>query len=170
MEKSRKQYVKWGAYGLALLLCYILQSSYGVHLTLFSAHPNVLPFFVATLALYEGSACAAGFGFFAGILCDIPVTGADGLYPLFLMLFGLGAGWFAKRFMRQNLFSGILLGAAATVFTNLIEYLFYYALMYRAGWLTGLNIMWRELLCSIIFFPIPYFIIRQIHRHFDTDA
>ena len=166
MRYVRQNYIKWSAYGFVLLLIFLVQSSYGLQLTLFGVHPNVIPFFLAALALYEGPACTAVIGLFAGFLCDLSITGVEGLYPLFFMVFSIVSGILAEKFLWKNIAAGILLGAVASILINVFQYVFYYAILYQTSFSLGAKLVLTELGVSVLLSPIVYVSVKLIHRHF----
>ena len=132
MTNRKNRIVKYCAYGLLLLLIYVLQSARGTAVSLWGLRVDLIPYFVMTLALFEGPYAAGGFGFFAGLLCSVNSPLLDGLLALYYGVLGALCGVFALRYMRRVLPSALLLGLAATVVKGFFGYLFYYALLYSA--------------------------------------
>ena len=132
MRYARENYIKWAAYGMLLLLIYLVQTSYHFQFSVLGVHPDLLSFFVAAVALFEGPACAGAVGFFTGLLTDTTLTGLDGFYPFYYIAFGILSGLFAEKYFRRNILAGMVLGALASIGQNLFKYFFYYGLIFRA--------------------------------------
>ncbi|MDP4110103.1 MAG: hypothetical protein Q8878_08765 [Bacillota bacterium] len=169
MRYTRENYIKWAAYGMLLLVLFLIETAYRFKLTVLGVRPDIIPFFIAALALYEGPGCAAVIGFISGLLCDFVQPGLDGFLPLFYTAAGLGIGFVSEKYFRKNIFSALLLGASASVLLNLLRFIFYYALLFNASVLTGVKITFSELLLSLLFSPVVYYGVRLINRHFDDE-
>ncbi len=169
MKSSEHPYLKWAAYGIVLLVLYLLQTSKGIWHPLFGYYPDMLPFFIGTIALLEGETCGAALGILAGLLCDITRGGPDGLCAVLFGTFGYLLGAFSDRYFGKNILSAFLMGAVMSVGINLLRYLFYYAILYHVSIARGAIVIGMELLVSMIFFPAVYLIVRGIYQHFLPD-
>jgi len=146
-----------------LLALFLVQTSYRYPFALFGIKPDLIPFFIAALALFEGPACAGVIGFFAGLLCDFTQSGLDGFSPFLYISAGILAGFLSEKFFRKNILSGLVLGMAFSILQNLFKYIFYYALLFQASLLTGMRIIFSELLASVLFAPLVYLAVEQAH-------
>ena len=110
MNEHKNDIVKYCAYSLLLLALYVLQTARGTSLSLWGLQLDVIPFFVVTLALFEGPYGAGSLGFAAGLLCAVGSPVLDGLLALYYGVLGVLCGMFALRYMRRVLPSALLLG------------------------------------------------------------
>ncbi len=166
-----KQNLKWriASYALVLIVLYLLQFSRGLPLRFRGAQVDFLPFFIAALALFEGPWMGAGFGFAAGLLCSLG-GGTEGLLALYYGLCGLCVGYFSSTYLRRVYPSALLSGAFILLLHDTILFYFYYALLYRARYAAGLEIMGLRLLISAVLSAPVYLILRKIHSRFEEDA
>jgi len=169
MRYTRENYIKWAAYGILLLVVFLIQTSYRFQFSLFGIRPDLIPFYIAAIALFEGPACAGTTGFFAGLLCDFTRSGIDGFFPFYYVCFGVLAGLAAEKYFRKNILSGLVIGSFLSVFRNLCEYVFYYGLILRAPFLIGMRITFTELIASFFLSPLVYFSVSLINRHFAEE-
>ncbi len=61
-----RQLYKWIAYACIFLLVFLLQTTALSRLEVMGVHPNLIPVLVVCVALFEGAAGGAAFGFAAG--------------------------------------------------------------------------------------------------------
>ena len=132
MTERKNRAIKYCAYSLLLLLLYILQTSRGTSVSVFGIRPDVIPFFVAAAALFDGPYAGGLFGFFAGLLCAVSSPAIDGLSALYLGVAGTVCGVVSQRYMRKVLPSALLLGTLIVLVQGVLSYVFYYALLYSA--------------------------------------
>ena len=124
MSERKNKVIENCAYGLMLLVIFILQSSRGTAVTIWGFRMDLIPFFVTALALFKGPYVAGSFGFAAGLLCASNSPILDGLFATYYGLIGAVCGIFALRYMRRVLPSAMLLGLGATLLKGIIAYLF----------------------------------------------
>ena len=112
---TRDYCIKWGAYALALLPVWFLEAYVFSRISLWSTTPMLLPLAAVALAVLEGALAGAGFGIFAGMLCDM-TYGSNGGMILLLALLGTGAGLIdTLRILQRMLLRGIPLSALMEV-------------------------------------------------------
>jgi len=160
--------IKYSAYALVLLALFILQSARGTSISLMRVSVNVMPFFVASVALYEGPYAAGTLGFFAGLLVSVHSLLIEGLSALYLGLFGVIFGWFGAKYMRKVLPSALLGGALCLGVSWLTRYVFYYSLVYSIPLKAGFGQLLWELLLSVPFGAGVFFIVRAMNRRFEV--
>ena len=144
MNEHKNDIVKYCAYSLLLLALYVLQTARGTSLSLWGLQLDVIPFFVVTLALFEGPYGAGSLGFAAGLLCAVGSPVLDGLLALYY---------------------GVL-GVLATVFKGVIGYLFYYALFFNAPAGRAALLLLGDCAVSLLPAALVFFIVRAIYLRF----
>lgn len=149
-------------YALLLIAVYLLQFTRGVRITLFGTSADILPFFVAALALFEGAGVGAVFGFVAGLLCTIGTGSAEGLLALYYGLCGLAFGHFSSRYMRRVFPTTLLCGSIIFALKAIVVFCFYYVLVYKATNLAAFKTVGIQLVLSAAFAVPIHFIIAKI--------
>lgn len=147
---------------LLLALAYIVQSSLGVRISIFSVHIDVLPIVIAAVGIVMGSGAGLACGLFAGLLYDVAGTGAEGLYPLYYLICGIACGQLGINRFRNHPLLGTMLGVAGMIAAlAAIRYLFSFQFGDMNTWLliirTGLQII-----LALILSPIVLRIVRAI--------
>ena len=109
--------IKWGAYALALLPVWFLESCVLGWIPFPGAGPMLLPLAAVAVAVLEGSVAGAGFGLAVGVLCDAVYVGGAGGWTVGLALLGAAAGTAARYALRQSLAGCLLcsLGGLAVI-------------------------------------------------------
>ena len=147
---------------LLLALAYIVQSSLGVRISIFSVHIDVLPIVIAAVGIVMGSGAGLACGLFAGLLYDVSATGAEGLYPLYYLICGIACGQLGINRFRNHPLLGTMVGVTGMIAAlAAIRYLFSFQFGDMNTWLliirTGLQII-----LALILSPIVLRIVRAI--------
>lgn len=169
MQEKRNFRWRTALYLLLLLILYLLQFSRGTRLRVLGASPDLLPFFLASLALFEGPYLSAAFGLLAGLLCAVNAGSPEGLLALYYSLCCLGAGYLTSRYLRRTLPAALLCGTFIFSLKILLTFFFFYALVYRAHSLGALVRAGHSLLLSLVLAPLLYWLVRSIHRRFTAE-
>lgn len=156
-------------YLLLLLILYLLQFSRGTRLRLWGISPDLLPFLLSAVALFEGPYAGCALGFIVGLLTAVNSGAPEGLLALYYGLGCLGLGWFTARHMRRTLPAALLCGAALSGVKTLLTFFFFYALVYRAHSLGGLIRSGYSLLFSMALAPLIYWAVKKIHARFTEE-
>lgn len=147
---------------LLLMLAYVVQSSLGVRISIFSVHIDILPLIVAAAGIVMGSGTGFVCGFFAGLLYDVAGTSVEGLYPLYYLICGIVCGQLGANRFRHRQLRGTMLSVAGMIAAlAAIRYLFSFQFGNISAWLlilrTGLQII-----LALILSPIVLRIVRVI--------
>lgn len=156
-------------YLLLLLILYLLQFSRGTRLRLWGVSPDLIPFFLAAVALFEGPYIGCAMGFTAGLLTAVNSGAPEGLLALYYGLGCLGAGQFTARHMRRTLPAALLCGAVLSSVKTLLTFFFFYALVYRAHSLGALVRSGYSLLFSMVLAPLIYLAVKKIYNRFTEE-
>ncbi len=170
IRSDRYLFLKYGSYALLLLGLFLLQSTRGTGVQLWGASPDVLPFFVAAVALLDGPYAGGAFGFAAGVLTTLNSTGIEGFASLYYALFGIFFGLFGAYFMRNILFSALSGGILCMLIEAFFRYLFYDLLFYGMGLGQALAAFGLQLLLSLPVGALCYLLLRAVWRRFSEDS
>ncbi len=170
IRSDRYLFLKYGSYALLLLGLFLLQSSRGTAVFLWGAAPNMLPFFVAAVALLDGPYAGGTFGFAAGVLATLNVAGIEGFSSLYYSLFGVLFGMFGAYFLRNILFSALGGGILCMVVEAFFRYLFHDLLFYGMGLGQAVSALGLQLVLTLPVGAVCYLLLRAIHRRFAEDS
>ena len=163
MVKERPPVGQVTCYLLVLLLAYLVSTT-AAPLRVLGYRVDLICCVPAAVALMDGPAMGMAFGIAAGIAYDMALTGVEGLYPLYFMLFGVAAGLFASRFLRRIFPSMLLLTVAAVVGLSLLRMLGFLLLRQRFDLLLYLQHLCGEALLTAALSPLVYLPIRSIYQ------
>ena len=168
MGTAERKYktIKYCAYALVMIACFVLQSARGTAISLWGGGINALPYLVAAIALFDGPYAGGSFGFFAGLLLSINSMVIEGLVAMAMGLFGAFFGHFGRIYLRQVLPSVLLGGLGYSLFHGGCRYLFYYALVHGISPVYGLQSLLGEVLLSLLPGAAMFFIVRAIKSRF----
>ena len=107
---------------LVLFLAFIVQSTVLQYIEVFNVKPNIVVMLIIHVSLIRGSVEGAIFGFMGGLLMDALASRVVGLYSLIGMYMGVVAGYFNKRFFKDNYLVALIF---TLVFTFVFEFSFY---------------------------------------------
>jgi len=151
----------WAGYALALLPLLLLQGLVFPRLPFPGAVPFLLPLAVAMLAVREGPSAGAGYGIFVGFFAVLLGEGTAMIF--FLSLLGALLG-LLFRYGLQRDFWGCFLGSFLAL--SLLALLRISALVIRDGasFFALVRIAIPELLWSMLFFPLVFFLYHLAGR------
>ena len=160
---DRITFLKYFGYVCLMLAAYLLQSARTTGLWLLGGRCNILPFLVVCIALLEGPMAGGGFGFFAGTLLSLNSLSIEGLYALYLALFGILFGAFAAYYLRPILLTELAGGSACLAVLSVFRYFFVYKLIYGTGLESALFELVGGLLLSLPFGALCWLVTKKIH-------
>lgn len=168
MQREQISIPKILLYILAVLLLYVLQTSWFGTWSIRGYHLDLLPALVAAAALLDGPTEGVIVGVAVGLFYDLGFIGVDGLYPLFFMLFGLIAGAMSRLTLSGSYVSMLLMTAVEMLVLGLVRYFVYLLPQAGASFLLVLQQIVGGTLLTCIFCFIVYLPMRRISRIF-TD-
>lgn len=168
MQREQISIPKILLYILAVLLLYVLQTSWFGTWSIRGYHLDLLPALVAAAALLDGPTEGVIVGVAVGLFYDLGFIGIDGLYPLFFMLFGLIAGAMSRLTLSGSYVSMLLMTAVEMLVLGLVRYFVYLLPQAGASFLLVLQQIVGGTLLTCIFCFIVYLPMRRISRIF-TD-
>lgn len=168
MQRERISILKIITYAALLVLLHLVETSSGVHWRILGFRLDVLPAVMAAVALLDGPVEGVILGLITGVLYDIGFTGTEGMYPLYFMLFGVGAGLFSHRYLRKIFPSMLLITACSMLFLDLFRYGFLVLMGTSSSFLIFMRMACGETLVTLIFTPAVYLAVRFISRRFEA--
>ena len=170
IRSDKYLFLKYGSYALLMLGFFLLQSARGTAISLWGAAVDVLPFFVATVALLDGPYAGGAFGFAAGVLTTLNTPGVEGVSSLYLTLFGVLFGLFGAYYLRTILFSALAGGILAMMLEAFFRYVFYELLFYGMPLGQALTAFGLKLLLSLPVGALAYALVRVVRRRFTEES
>ena len=159
--------LKYGVYGLLMLLAFVLCAARDVMPQLWGARMNPLPFLVCAIALYEGPYVGGGFGLAAGLLMSLHSVMVEGLASLYMGLFGLGFGLIAVIWLRPIILNAFLGGVLCIALQGLGRYFFYHNLVYGIPLKQGALLVAGELLLALLPGFLLCLLVKKIYTRFE---
>ncbi|MDO5547575.1 MAG: rod shape-determining protein MreD [Eubacteriales bacterium] len=147
-----------------MVLCFVVESSLGIRISVFGAHFDFLPPLVAASALCLG--CPAGLvcGTLAGLLYDVSGAGIQGLYPIYYMIFGIFCGLMgeSRHTQTHRLRRTILLALGMPMLLSVIRYLFYFQFISETGLPFVLQCLALQAILTVVLCLPVYWLITRI--------
>lgn len=154
---------KWGLYGLALLPLCFLQTVVLTHVPLWGVRPMLLPLAAAVVAVLEGAVGGAGYGIYVGAWCELLTPGSFGLQIIGFCLLGVLVGSSFRDGIQQTLWGCFLCTLLAFAVLDLARILL--RIVMGMGSIPGMLLLaGSEILWSMVFFPVVYWIYRWSYR------
>lgn len=154
---------KWAIYALALIPVLCLECFVLNRIPVFGVTPRLMPLAAVAVAVLEGPLAGAGFGLAVGIIADSMYPGIAGGMIFGLTLIGLGAGLLSRYVLHQNLISCLICSFSAFFIMDFLRILFD-LMTHVAPFLVLLSLAGREIIWSLVFTPLIYFLFRWVHR------
>lgn len=165
---NRPKFFRRFWFAVLILLSVLLQNADGGFLTVFGAHVFLVIPLVICISMFEREVSSAFFGAFAGMLWDVS-AGRDGFCTLLLMLLCAVCSMITNHFLRNNLFSALMLGGLSVLIFELC-YLCVF-LIFPAGAGTARTLLTFYLpsfLFTFLFIPIFYYPVKSIYTSHKT--
>lgn len=127
------RYLEWTAYGLLILLAFILQTTPHLIPPIFGAKPLLMIPMTIAVAMFTGPVGGAAAGIACGLLWDLYSTRLLGFNALILLAVGCAAGLLIQLLIRNNLLSALLLILPSLLLQGLLDWAFNYVLLAKEG-------------------------------------
>ncbi|MDD3192857.1 MAG: hypothetical protein PHE47_03255 [Oscillospiraceae bacterium] len=159
--------VKYGIYGLILLVLYALQTTAGAF-EIFGIRPIWVLSFTVAVSMCEGIMAGAVFGAVSGLLCDLGSQALFGFNGL-LMLCGCAAISLLSIFLiKVSWKSALLLGGGLAAVRALLEFFFFYGLWgYENVHLILIHSVFPMLIYTVFWMPVFLLLVRKIKEKCD---
>lgn len=126
-RRRRSQLLKWGCYGLGLLICTVLQTCPGLF-QLGQAKPLYLLPLCLAVASFEGEFAGALFGAVCGLMWDWTAGRTVGLLALALMMLAFGMSVAVQLFLKCSTPNFVLVSVGCALLLLLSDFMFFYVM------------------------------------------
>ncbi len=160
---NKKLYIRRALFILLTALTAAFQHTDGAVADLFGAKAMLLIPLCVCIAMYERSMGGLAFGVLCGALWDSASARGDGFFSVCLACIGFISGAAITYFMRNNVFSAMIISASSCTAINVI-YWFVFILLkgYEGAAQVLMSFYLPSAIYSFIFTFLYYFLIRFI--------
>ena len=160
---TREQFIKkWAVYAGFLLLLHMCQSMILSAVSIFGAHPMIVPLAVSAVALFEGSVAGGGFGMAAGFLCDLSFHESTVRFLVFFTLLGVLIGRLTEKIITKGFPSYLICGALSLVLMAAVQ-AFPFLAFERLAAADVMPTAISQTLCSLLFLLPVYYASRTLY-------
>ena len=150
---------RWSVYGLAALLCLLVQTLVLQRLSIWGIAPFLYPLLAAIPATYEAPVPATAFALAMGVVCDLLLPEA---LPCFYTLLFPVVGLLSSLLVQGAVPNGFLCSAFVSAIAYLLSGVFH-CLLLGGSWGAGLFLALREF-CIALPFTVPMTVLfRAVH-------
>jgi rod shape-determining protein MreD len=151
------------AYAMEMLVLFVLQETPGLIPPIGPARPVLVLPAALSIALFEGETTAMAFGLAGGLLIDFGFGSLLGFHALLLAGACYLISLIAANLFQTNFVSALLLTAAATAATFLLQWLFFFVLSGYAHAGYALLAHYLPIFCyTTAFMPLTYYFNRAL--------
>lgn len=163
------QWVPAVAYGLLIVVMFLLQMTPRVLPEVWGARPWLMVPLTVFIAMFEGPLTGGVCGAVAGFLWDMFSQRLPGFSALFLLVIGVACGLLVQVLLRNNVLSAMMLSSSVTVGYGLYQWFFCTVIWGKEdAWF----VLWRLTLpdivyticISIILYYVLYFIAKHLKQ------
>lgn len=159
------RYIKWTAYGLVILMTFILQSLPHFIPPVWGVKPFLIVSVTVCIAMFEGPVGGGAAGISGGILWDLFSDRLLGFNALILLILCCACGLLSQLLIRNNLLSSSIMVAASLVVQGLINWFFYDFMFNYSQSLTALlHFTLPGILYTLILTPPVYIAVYAVAR------
>lgn len=169
-RRRRSQLLKWGCYGLGLLICTVLQTCPGLF-QLGQAKPLYLLPLCLAVASFEGEFAGALFGAVCGLMWDWTAGRTVGLLALALMMLAFGMSVAVQLFLKCSTPNFVLVSAGCALLLLLSDFMFFYVMPGYVG--AAQRVVTFILPCAVLTGPVSaplFWLVRRINAEFAIDT
>lgn len=160
---KRINFVKYTAFSLEILLCYIIQSNHVLSPAVFGGRPVMMLPIAMTIAVFEGEIPSIVFAVICGILADAGYSGPIGYYAILLAILCYTVSILMENYIRTNLLTVIMIGALSIPIMIIGQFMLFYVLMgYGNEWHYFLTHYVSRIVYTFAYVPVFYGINRFI--------
>lgn len=160
--------IKWLVYILGLLPIWILDAFLLGRWPLSGVSPVLLPLAAAAVAVLEGAFSGACFGLGVGLLWVLGYPGAEPWLILFMAVAGMLCGALAQGALTQT-FVGYFICSAGTLAALEALRILWRLFIQLASLPVLLEVAGKELLWTMVWTPLVYFIFHLVFRRVGLD-
>lgn len=161
--KNHTRFFRYLAYTLEIFVLFLLESTPNLIPELWGIKPTLLIPAALMIALFEKETTAMWFGVVCGLLADFSHSTVLGFFALLLAVSGYVFSELVTNLFKTNLFTALLLGAAAVTAIFLLQWFFFYVC---AGHGQVFYALWRHYLPRALYtavtLPVAYYFNRAL--------
>ena len=155
---------KYAAYGLVLLVLYVLQTTPGLFVIFGSKPMLVVPAAIA-IAMHEGEFAGGFYGAFAGLLCDMGSSLLFGFNGFLLTFFCVGTGLLVTHLMHSNIWNIMLFTLITMLAIGSLEFLFGYGMWgFENVWMIYVYATLPLIAYTTVVSPLLFWLVRWMFR------
>lgn len=164
MQNKSIRPLKIMAYFFLIMLVFVIQTSSGIGIKVFSYNIDLLPVIVASVALAGGPAEGAIVGFLVGVFYDLAGVRVEGILPAYYLIFGIVAGYLGKKYLKKTISATVILTICSMLIVNATKALFYLFLIKNSSAHVLFKTLCAEILISAILSPIIFVFVCFIDK------
>ncbi|MBE6912775.1 MAG: hypothetical protein E7473_09645 [Ruminococcaceae bacterium] len=168
--KSKLRTYKWICYCAFMLLCVVIQTTILSGIDVMFCSPNLIPFIVAVISLRDGVEDGMIAGIAGGLLCDGLYSGYEAFYTITLVVLAFGICLLNTIMYWKNYGMSLLNWVVIVIPMQFLHYCIYMLLQGEGTISSLLYIIPGEILATLPFTPILYFIIIRIGKRFEPET
>ena len=162
MSKFSK-FIRYMAFLLEVLLCYVVQSTPGLSLEVFGGRPILLVPLALTIAVFEEEIPAITFGVICGLMADSGYSGPVGYYAIMLAVLCYIVSILMENYIHTNLRTTMIIATLSIPIIIFMQFvLFYVAMGYGNVWEYFLSHYVSRMVYTWAFVPLFYAVNRFI--------
>lgn len=158
--------VKIFLYILFISTIFVLQSTFSYNFLLFGVKIDILATICISIAILDDIWISIAFGAFTGYLYELNYFKIEGLYLLFFILACIVIYYLSESYFNKSFLTNYFFVFVTVTLSKCVSYFMYYLMVPENDYITFFLISGKELLTSLIFCPITYFITKKIYYKF----
>lgn len=166
MMSNRYKFLRYFAYVVEILVCFIIQQTPGLVPSIMGGRPIFLVSILVTIAIFEDELVGMSFGLFIGVLLDFGLFDVVGFHAIILGLIGYFVGVLSVNVIKNNFLTAFITITASNIVFYLLSFLFLYVLRgFGDNLYAFVNHYISRIVYSIVLSPLFYFFTKLIALH-----
>ena len=128
MSPAKYKILRYFAYTVEILACFVIQQTPGLLPELFLARPTIILPVALSIAVFEQESASMSFGLLCGLLIDFGLGYALGFHALFLAVVCYAVSVMSGNLLKTNLLTAMLVALVCIPVLFLLQWVFYYVL------------------------------------------
>lgn len=160
-QSNKLIYIRRGMFIFLIALSAAIQHSGVFTPSLFSAKAMLLIPALVSVAMFEKSMAGLFFGVLAGALWDFASPKGDGFFAVVLAVAGYFICVILTYFMRNNIYSAVIINTALSFFVNVFYWLWF---IFSKGYESSVDVLFSFYLPSALFTCLFIFIYYYVAK------
>lgn len=154
--------IRYFAYFLEIIIFYILEQTPNLIPGIYGIKPIIIMPILFMIALFEGESVGLVFGFFIGLLLDTSFSWSVGFYTIIMSVTGYIIGLIARRVVKSNLSTAMIISAISIFFIYSFHFVFYFLINgYGDSMYAFTSHYLPRMLYTMLLSPVMYFFNRS---------